>query len=248
MSRKLLKISYLGTDYCGWQVQPNGISVQETLQNALEKLLGERPGVSGCSRTDSKVHANEFYCHFDSNTAIPNKGIVFGLNKILPDSIAVFKCSDVPDDFHARYSSKGKTYIYKMYVSNIRNPFLLNRALCLKGNIDIMRAEEFCKFIMGKHDFASFSSAKRTVENTVRTVYDCSISKNGNNFEFSVTADGFLYNMVRILVGTMLDYSKGKISAADITSAFKSENRNLLGPTVPPYGLYLNKVLYDEEV
>ena len=244
MARKLIKIAYLGTNYCGWQVQPNGISVQTTLQDGLEKVLKHRPNVCGCSRTDSGVHAREFFCHFDTEMNIPDSGIVMGLNTFLPNDISALECKTVADDFHARYNAKGKTYNYEIYFDRIPNPFLEGRALRLKNEPDLKRAEEFCSLMLGEHDFASFSSANRTVEDTVRCVTACSVKKNGNRWIFSVTANGFLYNMVRIMAGSMLFYAEGKITKSDVLKAFEKEQRNLLGNTLPPFGLYLNKVHY----
>lgn len=244
MARKLLKIAYLGTEYCGWQVQPNGISVQETLQNCLEKVLKHRPSVSGCSRTDSGVHAREFYCHFDTNVNIPDNGIVMALNTFLPKDIVALECFGVADNFHARYNAKGKTYKYEFYFSRISDPFLVGRVLRCKYEPDFEKAKEFCNLMLGRHNFASFSSSGRTVKDTFRTVTECGIEKKENRWTFYVTADGFLYNMVRIMAGSMLFYAEGKITESNILKSFESEQRNLLGNTLPPCGLYLSKVHY----
>lgn len=244
MGRRLLKIAYLGTNYCGWQVQPNGVSVQATLQKALNEVLGHKSGVTGCSRTDSGVHAIEFYCHFDTESKIPGRGIVMALNTLLPKDISALECIDVEDNFHARYNAKGKTYKYEIYFSQISDPFLEDRALRIKAEPDFNAAKEFCSLLIGKHNFASFSSVHRTVSDTVRTVSQCNIEKAENRWTFTVTADGFLYNMVRIMVGSMLYYAQGKITKEDVLSSFENENRSLLGNTVKPHGLYLNKVYY----
>ena len=248
MGRKLLEISYLGTNYCGWQVQPNGISVQSTLQDALEKILKHRPNVTGCSRTDSGVHATSFFCHFDTEVNISNEGLALGLNTFLPSDISAKKCIDVADNFHARYNSLGKTYKYKFIISKIKDPFLAGRVVFLKQPINISLANEYCKLLVGKHDFAAFSSIHRTVKDTVRTVTECFVKQESNSIEFSVTADGFLYNMVRIMVGGLLDFSRGKINTEDITSAFENGNRAILGATAPPEALYLSKVHYPKEI
>lgn len=245
MGRKLLEIAYLGTNYCGWQVQPNGITVQEILQTGLQKILKHKPNVTGCSRTDSGVHAKSFFCHFDTDLFIPNSGLVMGLNTVLPDDIAARNCYDVPNDFHARYSATGKLYRYSILCEKVKNPFLSGRTLLIKNSIDLNRANEFCELLKGEHDFAAFSSSHRTVTDTVRTVSECYINFNDNSFDFYVKANGFLYNMVRIMVGTLLDFSSGRISTLDILEAFKTGNRKLLGPTAPPQGLYLEKVYYD---
>ena len=247
MGRRLLEIAYLGTDYCGWQVQPNGITVQQVLQDALFKILKHRPNITGCSRTDSGVHAKSFFCHFDTDVSVPNKGLVLGLNTVLPNDIAALNCYTVPDDFHARYSSTGKLYRYSLLNSVIKDPFLTGRVLLIKKPINIERVKEYCDLLKGTHNFEAFSSVNRTVENTVRTVYDCYFKINGNSFEFYIKADGFLYNMVRIIVGTLLEFSNGKISADDIENAFISGDRKLLGPTVQPDGLYLEKVFYEND-
>ena len=246
MGRKLLEIAYLGSNYCGWQVQPNGTTVQEILQNALAQILKHRPDVTGCSRTDSGVHAKSFFCHFNTDVNIPNSGLVLGLNTVLPGDISALSCYDVPDDFHARYSSSGKMYCYKFLHSNIRDPFLEGRTLQIKREINLSRAKEYCELLKGKHNFEAFSSINRTVTDTVRTVYDCYIEKCENHYCFYVKADGFLYNMVRIMVGTLLDYSSGKISSLDISKAFETGDRTLLGITAPPQGLYLEKVFYND--
>lgn len=247
MGRKLLEIAYLGTNYCGWQVQPNGISVQATLQNALEKILKHKPNITGCSRTDSGVHAKSFFCHFDTNSKIPNEGLVLGLNTVLPNDIAAIRCLDVADDFHARYNALGKTYCYRFVFSKIRDPFLSGRRLFIKKPIDLKLAEQYCNLLKGKHDFAAFSSIHRTVEDTVRTVSDCYFEINDKYFDFFVTADGFLYNMVRIMVGGLLEFSNEKINEQDILNAFNNGDRNILGATAPAEGLYLWQVHYPVE-
>ncbi len=244
MSRMLLTISYLGTNYCGWQVQPNGISVQQTLQDALQNLLGERVGVTGCSRTDSGVHANMFCCHFDTCSNIEPKNIVNGLNFYLPQDISVRNCEYVDDGFHARYNAKGKNYIYRIYNSQFPNPFEHGRALHIKIplNVDVMN--EFCNNLVGEFDFSAFSSSHTNVTDFVRKISQCNVTKSNDVVTLSVTANGFLYNMVRIIVGTALQVSYGKINSCDAKKIIESKDRNLAGPTAPPEGLYLNKVLY----
>ena len=242
--RILLKISYLGTNYHGWQVQPNGITVQETVQNALESVYKFRPALTGCSRTDAGVHAVEFYCHYDSNIFIPESGIISALNSVLPDDIAVLDCKFVSDDFHARYSAKGKNYIYKIYNSVSPNPFESDRCWHISRTLNIEGMNRFASDLVGTHDFIGFSSSGRTVEDTVRTISECSVFKNGNIVEVSVTADGFLYNMVRIIVGTLIDVSDGKISPESANEIIASKRRDKAGITAPAKGLFLNKVIY----
>ena len=248
MSRYLLTIKYDGTEFCGWQVQPNVISVQTTVQNALIDLFGKSDiNVTGCSRTDSGVHANMFCLHFDVDTAISCDKIPFALNVRLPDTIRAYNCIIVPDDFHARYSCCGKTYVYKIHNSAILDPFKYKYYLNVDRFIDVDLLNAACKYFIGTHDFAAFCSAGSSVSDTVRTVKSCFTERIGEDVFFSITADGFLYNMVRIIVGTLLDVNFGKISVDSIPDIILSRRRDLAGPTARPHGLYLDKVFYDAE-
>lgn len=244
MKRVLLTIAYDGTDYHGWQFQPNGITVQECMQNALEKLLGERPSLTGCSRTDAGVHARKFCCHLDCEDAFPENAFLKGLNSILPDDIAVVGYKEVANDFHARYDAKGKNYIYRFYESGITDPFLSRYALRVERKLNIERMNEFCKSLVGTHDFLPFSSSGRSVTDTVRTVTECSMITDGGLPALSVSANGFLYNMVRIIVGTALFVSNGALPADCANRIFETGKREEAGDTAPPQGLFLNKVFY----
>lgn len=244
MKRILLTISYDGTAYHGWQVQQNAVTVQETMQNALERLLGSRPSLTGCSRTDAGVHAREFCCHLDCEDNIPPAAFLRGLNSILPDDIAVIGCRDVPDDFHARYDAKGKNYIYRFYHSKITDPFLSRYAMRLEKSPDIAKMNEFCKSLIGTHDFAPFCSSGSSVTDTVRTVSECRMTEDDGLPALSISADGFLYNMVRIITGTALAVSDGRLSVNCAEEIFSTLDRSLAGETAPPQGLFLNKVFY----
>lgn len=243
MKRIMLTISYDGTDYHGWQVQPNGVTVQQTLQDALENLMGHRPDVTGCSRTDAGVHARMFVCHFDCEDKFPKNAFLKGLNSLLPDDISVIDCSEVNSDFHARYNSKGKTYIYSMY-SGALNPFVARYKLHIEKVPDIDLMNEFCSGIIGTHDFTGFSSSKRTTQDTIRTVSECKVFAEGNNIYFKITADGFLYNMVRILAGTALAVGYKRLSADCYNEIFETLDRAKAGDTLAPHGLILNTVYY----
>lgn len=243
MKRMLLTISYDGTAYHGWQVQPNGITVQQTLQDALEKLMGRRPSVSGCSRTDAGVHAKEFCCHLDCEEIFPDDAFLKGLNSLLPNDIVVTSCQEVSADFHARYDSKGKKYVYCMYIGNL-NPFKSRYMLHLEKMPDIKLMNSFCNGIVGTHDFAGFSSAKRTVENSVRTVYECDVSMIDNCIYFTISGNGFLYNMVRILAGTALAVGYNRLKYDCYNDVFSTHNRSFAGDTLPAYALFLEKVYY----
>ncbi|MBO7217207.1 MAG: tRNA pseudouridine(38-40) synthase TruA [Clostridia bacterium] len=244
MSRILLKIAYDGTEYHGWQVQPNGITIQEVLCSKLSQMYKSNISLTGCSRTDAGVHANEFYCHFDQPFIIKEEGIIKGLNSVLPKNIAVFSAETVADDFHSRYSAKEKNYIYRILNSKIHDPFRENRVWHIERDINLNAINEFCKKICGEHDFYAFSSSGRTVSDTVRCVTECNAEKQGDEIVFSITANGFLYNMVRIIVGTAVEVSDGKIQLENIEKAFETKDRSILGITAPPQGLYLNKVFY----
>lgn len=245
MKRVLLTISYDGTAYHGWQVQPNGITVQQVLQDSLLKILGVRPSVTGCSRTDAGVHAREFCCHFECDERIPEKAFLMGLDSLLPSDISVKDCKTVPSDFHARYDCKGKTYIYRMY-TGVSDPFLSRYALRLQSLPDIGRMNEFCKKIIGTHDFFGFSASGRTVEDTVRTVSECEVTLENGVLSFKITANGFLYNMVRILAGTALEVGTGRLEPSCADGVFSKLDRSLGGRTLPPQGLFLEKVYYGD--
>lgn len=244
MKRVLLKIAFDGTAYHGWQVQPNAITVQEVLQNAVSDVLGTKIGVTGCSRTDAGVSAREFFCHLDCNDNIPDDAFLRGVNGVLPNDISVLDVKEVAADFHARYNAKGKNYIYSFYFG-IKDPFLDRYALNISENPDLNRMNDFCKTVVGTHDFYGFSSSGRSVEDTVRTVTLCEAFYDENrNLKFSVTADGFLYNMVRILAGTCLFVGTGKLDTDIALRMFNEKDRSLGGNTLAAKGLMLNKVFY----
>lgn len=240
----MLTISYDGTAYHGWQVQPNGITIQEALQDSLEKLLGTRPAVTGCSRTDAGVHAEEFCCHFDCPEEFPEAAFLKGLDSLLPTDISVKRCKTVENGFHARYNAKGKTYKYYIFNSSISDPFLARYSWKIERCLDEAAMNDFCGRLVGRHDFFAFSSSGRTVEDTVRTVSECRTERSGKMITLTVTADGFLYNMVRIIVGTAVGVSDGKIAADSVNEIIMSKDRSRAGITAPPQGLFLKKVIY----
>ncbi len=243
--RRMLTLRYDGTAYHGWQVQDNALSVQSVLQDAVCAVLGERVGITGCSRTDAGVHANMFCCHLDIQKDISDERLICALNAHLPDDIAVFGCKEVTDDFHARYSCTGKNYIYKIYDNPYRNPFYNRYALHVKRPIDVDLLNRAAAGFVGKHDFSGFCSTGSSVKDTVRNVSAATVKREDDMVIFSVTADGFLYNMVRIMVGTLLYVNEGKISADEIPQIIESMDRSRAGKTAAAHGLYLNKVNYD---
>ncbi len=247
MKKFLLTIMYDGTNYCGWQVQNNALSVQSVVGSALENTVNcLSGGVTGCSRTDAGVHANMFCCHFSADTTIPAEKIPFALNRNLPPDISAVDCREVPNNFHARYSARGKNYIYKIYCSKQRNPFKDKYYLRYGRPIDTELLNTAAANFVGTHDFAAFCSAGSSVTDTVRTISNCSVEEENGDIIISVTGNGFLYNMVRIIVGTLLYVNEGKITPQQIGDIIKSKQRDKAGITVSPRGLYLNRVFYDE--
>ena len=238
MKNILLTLKFDGTNYHGWQVQSNAVTVQQTLQDAVETVFGKRENVVGCSRTDAGVHANKYCCKMSSSK------IVSALNANLPNDIAVTDCKDVPLEFHARYDCKSKEYLYKIWNSQVRDPFLNNYTLHYKYPIDTELLSNEAKAFLGTHDYIGFCAAGNSVKDTVRTVGRFDVSRDGDLVVFTVEANGFLYNMVRIMTGTLLYISQGKIAAGELPNIINSKNRFLAGPTAPPTGLYLNDVKY----
>lgn len=245
MARYLLTISYLGTNFCGWQVQNNGNTVQKEICDAAYKLFGVKTNITGCSRTDSGVHAREFCCHFDAETAITPEKMVDAFNNYLPDDISALNCREVESDFHARYWAKGKNYVYRILNSKEPNPFEVGRALHIKYHLDYKKMNDAANLFLGTYDFSAFCSSGTSVVDKVRTISHCEVNKNNDIIEISVSADGFLYNMVRIIAGTLIDVGSGKIEPEEILNIIKSKDRSNAGQTATAYGLYLNKVFYE---
>lgn len=246
MRRLLLTIQYDGSAYHGWQVQQNAVTVQEVFQNAVEKLFGKRLDVKGCSRTDSGVHANMYCLSVDTDMQIENESVVRALNGFLPKDIAVKSCREVLLDFHPRYNTVSKEYIYKIYNGDTRDAFLADYALYYHPHIDAEYLNAEAKAFLGTHDFSGFCSIKSDVEDTVRTVKNFEVYRDGDTVIFKVEADGFLYNMVRIMIGTLLFVNEGKIKSGELSDVINSKSRKRAGKTAPPQGLYLNKVNYGD--
>ena len=247
MKNFFLDISYKGTNYHGSQFQNNAISVMDTFQNAVKSVVKDISfTLKACSRTDSGVHANSFCISMLCDCGINPEGLKRGLNSFLPDDIAVNICKEVPLDFHARYSCKGKRYIYKIWNSETKNPFLSDLSLHYKRHIDAELLNSEAKSFIGTYDFKAFSGKKCTLEDTIRTIYDCKVARDGDMVIVSVSGDGFLYNMVRIIVGTLLAINEGRRPLGSVKAIIESKNRKNAGETASPVGLYLDKVFYDE--
>lgn len=238
-------LSYVGTNYHGWQIQKNAISVQEVFQKALYKILNESVDIKGCSRTDTGVHANMYVVNFKTTSKIHFNNLICALNRHLPDDVSAYDCEEKAPDFHSRYSCKGKEYIYKVWNNNVKNPFLSGRALHYWYPLDIYQMKKSAEYFVGTHDFTAFATIdNREMKNMQRTVQKFEIEKEGDTVNFIVEANGFLYNMVRIMVGTLLRVSQRKLFPADIPKIIESKDRSYAGPTAPPQGLYLNRVFY----
>lgn len=267
-------ISYCGTAYVGWQRQRNGISVQETLEKALSDVFDAPTQATASGRTDAGVHAEGQVVHFDATTSIPVEKIPFAVNAKLPDDVSMLLCEETSPDFNARFCAKRKTYCYKMYLSRHRRPTLeaTHMHVCVPLDVTLMRAA--AKLIEGTHDFKCFEAAGSKVKSTVRTVYSVVIRTGslptaptrtpdpsladipmvlnlttGDEFdctlEISVTGNGFLYNMVRIIAGTLMYVGMGKLTLDNVREALSAGDRTLAGKTLPAKGLHLMEVLYD---
>lgn len=240
----LLTLSFVGSRYHGTQIQSNACTVQSELQRALKELFGALPEIKCCSRLDSGVHAREFTVSFKRDGAPDDASVVSALNTLLPPDIRVLASRRVPLDFHARYSARGKSYRYLVYNSRVMDPFLYGRALMFVPPIDERSLGATAKAFVGTHDFKAFCSSKTDAADTVRTVSDFTVTREGSTVSFDVTADGFLYNMVRVMVGTLLNSARGKVTREDIASALESGVRTNLFATAPAQGLYLQRVIY----
>ena len=244
MSRVKMVLSYDGTNYHGWQIQDNAVTVQGKLHEALKDLFSEEVTVFGCSRTDTGVHAKKFVCHADLPREFPIEKLPFALNTRLPKDIAVLYAENVSDDFHARFSCRGKTYSYRLWNERIRNPIEVNRAGFWPTPLDAENMNRISKAFVGSHDFASFMATGSVIENTVREIYSFDVKREGSFIVFTVSGNGFLYNMVRIMVGTLIYADLGKLDRS-VEEVILSKDRTLAGITVPAQGLYLENPFYD---
>ena len=244
--RVLMTVEYKGTAYCGWQRQKNALSVQEVLANAYAALTGEKVVMHGSGRTDAGVHALAQCVHFDTDSQIPPERLPFAINPLLPSDIKVVNAREVRADFNARFDVVRKTYVYKFYVSPHERPLLPDLQCHLVTPPDLQKMRECASRIVGEHDFRPFQATGGHVKSTIRTVYSIDIEKNGDEYVLTVCGNGFLYNMVRIIAGTVYWCGIGKIPIENVDKAFETGDRKLLGKTLEAKGLYLAKVDYDD--
>lgn len=244
MSRRnhLIRLAFCGTAYHGFQVQQNAVTVCEVLQNAMETVLGGRAPVKGCSRTDAGVHARDFCVSFFADTALPMDKLPLALNANLPPDIRVFHAQTVPQDFHARYAAAEKEYRYVILNSPVEDAFVPHLSYRVAGEIDAQAMDAAARPLLGRHDFAAFMTGDAGDMDTVRTLRRADVRRLGPYVVFTVAGDGFLYNMVRILAGTLLGAGRGK--PVDMNAILQSKDRSVAGDTLPARGLYLNRVRY----
>lgn len=237
MKRVMLRVAYDGTNYCGWQLQPNAQTVEGVLNQALTRLLGEPVAVIGASRTDSGVHSLGNVAVFDTDTRIPADKISYALNQRLPDDIVVQESCEVASDFHPRHCDSTKTYEYKILNREFPLPTVRRDSYFFYRRLDTLRMQEAADELVGTHDFASFCAAHAQVETTVRTVYSCKVLREGDLIRIRVTGAGFLYNMVRIIAGTLIEVGTGARQPQEISEILQAKNRSAAGPTAPAHGL-----------
>ena len=243
-----LKLKYMGTNYHGWQVQKTQTSVAETLEKALSSVVCHPVKVVGAGRTDAGVHAQCYVANFHTTSSIPCERLPLAVNTRLPEDIVVFKATEVSDGFNAIGSCIKKEYTYRIFNSRIRDPFYVNRVWFYPRRLDEQVMDRAAKQFVGTHDFRAVRSVGTETRTTVRTVHYCDVTRDGDVIELKVCADGFLYNMVRAIVGTCVYAAEGKLSPDDIPAILASGNRTLAGPTAPPDGLYMSRLWYDEDV
>lgn len=249
MRYKLL-IAYDGTDFCGWQIQENGTSIQALIQKALSTLLRHEVQLIGSGRTDAGVHALGQCAHFTTDRPIPEP-FLYSLNALLPRSIRVLSIEQAPEGFHARYSATGKTYAYHLHLGPIPDPFQQHTAYHVPHPVSLPLLKEAAPLFIGTHDFTSFAneaSVGCAAKDPIRTLYRLDVIENGVNLRLELEGNGFLYKMVRNIVGTLLDISSGKMKIDQIKDLFAAKDRRRAGRAAPPHGLFLMEVKYPEPI
>ena len=243
----MLIVSYQGTNYCGWQKQKNAITIEETINKAISDLFGTEISVMGASRTDTGVHAKGNVAVFDTeNTTIAADKIAYALNARLPKDIRIQKSEEVSKDFHPRYDKNRKKYSYKILNNPVEMPIYREYTYHVYGTLNMGLMRKAAQYLIGEHDFKAFCSVNTQVESTIRTIYDISITKNDDNIiSIDIEGNGFLYNMVRIIVGTLLEVGIGKMDVERVKEILESKDRKNAGPTAPARGLILEWILYN---
>jgi tRNA pseudouridine38-40 synthase len=243
MNVKIL-LEYEGTAYSGWQRQKNALSIQEVLETAIGSITGEKIHVAGSGRTDAGVHALGQVANFKTETRIPLEKLPYAINSKLPKDIVVKHAEVVPEDFHARFAAKAKIYIYTIYNAKFPSPLLRKYSYFFPKPLDVKAMEKAADILIGTHDFASFMASGSPVKSAVRRIDRLEVLKSGDVIKLEMQANGFLYNMARIIAGTLLDVGINKKKADEMVSILKLKDRSLAGRTLPPQGLCLVKVIY----
>lgn len=244
MKRIKLTVAYDGTNYCGWQIQPNGITIEEVLNKSLSRLTGEDIRIIGASRTDSGVHARGNVAVFDTETSIPAERIAYALNQKLPEDIVIVRSEEVALDWHPRYCDCTKTYEYHIYNADVPDPTRRLTTYFVSYRLDIEKMRKAAGYLVGEHDFASFCNIRTNVESTVRTIYELQVIKNEEDVTIRIRGNGFLYNMVRIIVGTLLRVGRGFYTPEQVKDILEAKDRQAAGVTAPPQGLMLVEIEY----
>jgi tRNA pseudouridine38-40 synthase len=240
-----LKICYDGTKYSGWQVQPSAVSVQQVVEQAIELATGEKVRVTGSGRTDAGVHAQAQVAHFDTNCTIPPQRIYRALNIHLPQDVKVLSSELAEQGFHATKSAKKKTYCYSLYLSEVENPLKERYSVMLDNRTDVNKIKDCATAFIGEHDFKAFSATGGGAKTSIRTIYNIEVKEQGQDLKIFITGNGFLYNMVRVMVGAMLGVARGEIERKDIEQMLLSGKRNFNIKTLPAKGLCLMNVDYE---
>lgn len=238
-----LTIQYDGTKYCGWQKQPNSSGIQGTIEYAIYEITKEKVNIIGSGRTDAGVHALGQVANLKTNSNIPAARIPDALNAKLPKDISIIDCQEVSDDFHSRYSATGKIYRYLIYNKPYRSPLYKDISYHVRYDLDIEKMRVEAQSLLGTHEFKGFMSSGSSVKDTVRTIHNISIEESGDLIALEVEGNGFLYNMVRIIVGTLVDIGRGRIDKP-LEEIIASQDRGEAGHTAPAHGLFLKKVHY----
>jgi len=246
MMNYLVKISYIGKNYCGWQVQKNGLSVCSAIQKAVETVLRSKTDIVGCGRTDASVNAYGYCFNFKTDEKLNESKFLVSLNALLPEDISAVDIREVPDDFHARYSAKGKSYIYKIWNKPHINPFLFGLCYSYPKPLNVENMKKAAEYLLGEHDFYPFMATGSNVTDTVRIIYKFDIKEDDGLISVKVIGNGFLYKMVRSLVGFLFTVGKGDVAPEYALEILEGKDRSKIGFTMPPEGLYFNEIYYSE--
>ena len=244
MKRYFIELSYNGAPFNGWQIQPDAPTIQEELEKALSTILRTKTNIVGCGRTDSGVHASAFFAHFESDEKLDFDSLTFKLNCMISREVAVHRVFEVSPDLHARFSATARTYNY--FINQVKDAFIFNQSWFMHANLDMESMNSACEHLIGKQDFTSFSKLHTQTRTNMCTVTKAEWTRSGSKLKFEITADRYLHNMVRSIVGTTIDVGKGKISPEEFKLIIEAKDRQKAGTSVPAQGLFLAKIEYPD--